>query len=199
MGMRNISVVKEEIRKEILQKRKSLTNSEYHDKCRRINTRLCGLPHYISAGVIHLYISSLSGEVDTFPILHDVWKRSKRVVVPCCRLNDRRLIHSELHSTDKLVKNPVGIFEPVPDYERPVDSSVCDLVIVPGLAFDRLGGRIGFGGGYYDRFLTNVTAPTIALAFAFQIYDTVPLQDHDQRVNLIVTEDELIECKFKNT
>ena len=70
-----------------------------------------------------------------------------------------------------------------------------DLVLVPGLAFDRTGNRLGAGKGYYDRFLAGMKAPKIALAFAFQIVEPVPTAPHDQRVDMIVTEDEVITCR----
>ncbi len=89
-----------------------------------------------------------------------------------------------------------GLLEPKPETLRPVDPQELDLVIVPGVAFDREGFRIGFGAGYYDRFLPKLRKDSvlISLVYDFQLMPKVPREPHDIAVHWIITEKELIEC-----
>ena len=87
------------------------------------------------------------------------------------------------------------MWEPDPGRDDPIDSSALDLVLVPGLAFDRRGWRVGFGAGLYDRFLFGVRAPRVALAFSLQLVDSLPVEPHDEPVDWIVTEGETIACR----
>ena len=97
-----------------------------------------------------------------------------------------------INDFSELQAGAYGILEPRPDPSRRVATEQFDLV--PGLAFDRAGRRLGAGKGYYDRFLAGIKAPKIALAFAFQLVEQVPIEPHDQRVEVIVTENEVITC-----
>ena len=93
--------------------------------------------------------------------------------------------------TEDLVPGFMDIPEPTASCE-PVDPQEVDLVLVPGVAFDRQGNRLGYGGGYYDRFLQQCAAPRVALAFATQLVDHVPTEPHDLRVHAVVTDEEVI-------
>ena len=92
------------------------------------------------------------------------------------------------------IRSKFGILEPRKDTVKPVSVSTIELIVVPGLGFDRGGMRIGFGGGHYDRLLaeSNESTLTIAVAFDFQIYDRIPHYDHDHRVDMIITDHEVI-------
>jgi len=98
------------------------------------------------------------------------------------------LLHSEIKSFDELKKGTFGILEPPQDRFRKVRISEFDLVIVPGIAFDLTGHRIGFGGGFYDSFLGSITATKIALAYEFQIVDEIPTRAEDVKIDILVTE-----------
>ena len=91
----------------------------------------------------------------------------------------------------------MGIPEPDPARTRRWQGTP-ELVIVPGAAFDPSGGRIGYGGGYYDRFLGASGATTVALAFQCQLYEALPQDAHDKRVDMIVTEERTIDCRKKD-
>lgn len=114
------------------------------------------------------------------------------VCVPCCV--DRDIVPVEITSLNELTKNRYGILEPVVDPQKIVAASDLHVVLVPGLAFDVTGNRLGRGGGYYDRFLANCPDHVlrIALAFECQIVESVPVSEHDQPVDVIVTEKRII-------
>ncbi|MFN2383074.1 MAG: 5-formyltetrahydrofolate cyclo-ligase, partial [Gemmatimonadota bacterium] len=108
--------------------------------------------------------------------------------------NPPRLEAYAIGGLDDLVVTARGLWEPVPDPARAIGAEAIDLVIVPGLAFDRQGHRLGFGAGLYDRFLAGRQLPTVALAFSLQVLDAVPHTHHDVPMDWIVTETVLITC-----
>lgn len=156
-----------------------------------ILARLQALPAFQRAGIVHTYVS-LRHEVETHELIRQLLHLQKFVVVPKVEPNGE-LQQYFIKDFSDLQTGAYGILEPASDAHR---ASVAQfgLVVVPGLAFDRRGNRLGAGKGYYDRFLAQVQAPKIALAFAFQIFEEVPVEPHDQRVDLIVTEKEVIAC-----
>ena len=102
---------------------------------------------------------------------------------------------SQLLSFDELEPGYYGILTPKKEFIRYIDPKEIDLIIVPGAAFDRQGYRVGFGGGYYDRFLTDLNCMKISIAFGLQIVDKVPREGHDLPVDMIITEKETINIK----
>jgi 5-formyltetrahydrofolate cyclo-ligase len=100
-----------------------------------------------------------------------------------------------IESLDDLQRGPMNVWEPKPHCPR-LDIAALDIILVPGLAFTREGARLGRGGGYYDRLLANPVcrAQRIAIAFDLQIVDSIPVEDHDQRVHQIITESGLIQA-----
>ena len=160
----------------------------------QIFQRLAELPEYVRAGTLMLYLSFRS-EVGTHQFLHRAWSEGKRVVVPYC-VGDRLELF-RLESPDELAPGTLGILEPVAPLrtaaERRVAAAKLDLVVVPGLAFDRQCGRIGYGKGYYDRLLHEVRgdAALVAVAFQCQIFPEVPVLPDDVRMDRIVTEESI--------
>jgi len=126
------------------------------------------------------------------PLLTKARLAGKRVVVPYCVGEELGLFH--LLDDDELAQGTMKIPEPRQELrglpERRIDPRALDLIVVPGLAFDRHGGRVGYGGGFYDRLLRSTSGATsvVALAFECQIFDTVPMQPHDVYVPKIITE-----------
>ena len=155
---------------------------------RAIEARLVALPALEAARTVHCFVG-IGSEVATEALIRGLLLRGHRVVAP--RVKRRILEHVELTSIDTLVSNRMGLREPHPDAE-PVPLSEVDVMLVPGLAFDAAGYRLGYGGGYYDRTLTELArhgrATTIGLAFEAQLVDEVPREEHDRSVPLIATE-----------
>jgi 5-formyltetrahydrofolate cyclo-ligase len=137
-----------------------------------------------------LFYLSFDGEVDTTRMIKHAIQKGKRVAVPVMRKEGREIVPSELRDFDEeLVKGPYGIAHPKAEYIRPITLGSIDLVIVPGLAFDEAGYRLGRGQGYYDRFLSRLPRriPTIGLAFKFQMTDDFPPSEpHDFSVTKVL-------------
>lgn len=182
------------LRQRLLAKRAMLSGATIQDKSRRIAAAVHALPAFQASPTIMVYMA-LEKEVQTSDIIAAARRQNKRVVVPVIR--EATLIAVDLPLESKqLRRGRFGILEPrwrgiaVQPGEIP-------FVIVPGIAFDRQGGRLGFGKGYYDRFLQRVPASTFscALAFAMQIVPGVPQMAHDIRMHGIMTEQEFISCQ----
>lgn len=131
--------------------------------------------------------NSAFGEVDTKAIISDAISHKKKVCVPISH-EDGTL---SLSLTDGAFKK--GLFD-IDEPKNPVfvDFSYPDLIIVPGLAFDKKGGRIGFGKGYYDRFLASAQGLKVGLCYSFQLLSSLPTEEHDVHLDALVTEKEIL-------
>jgi len=185
----DIRAAKNALRAEMKARRKAFSAADCEESSQRIFERLRTLPEWQNARTVHLYIGALPGEVRTLPTIRWYHKNGRRVIVPVVG-NDRVMRHVLLTPATPLARTRWGGLEP--EGGAPADPLTADIILVPGVAFDRAGNRLGMGAGFYDRFLSAVTAPKIALAHVFQIVDAVPVDEHDQRVDAIVTPDEVI-------
>ena len=178
------------IRTEIRDRLRALDPQQKADADRRISDRVLELPEFQHARRIFCYLP-LATEVDTRPIVAHLLATHGAAYVPITDIDARMLHVAEISSLDDLTEGPYGI--PEPTDPRLVDPALIDLWIVPGIAFDRQGRRIGHGGGYFDTFFGAhpTSAPKVAVAYAFQVVDGVPADDHDVPVDLVVTEDEI--------
>ncbi len=135
---------------------------------------------------------AIDGEVETRPLLAQALADGKQVAVPVTRPRGRRLLAIQIQDPhrDLRKKGPYGIPEPVKISQREVSVKDLDLVIVPGVAFDRAGRRLGRGMGYFDRFLERVprSVPRVGLAFRFQVVRRLPWEGHDQPVSKVITD-----------
>lgn len=181
------------IRRRMLAARLALGADERRARSARVAARVAELPAWRSARRVHAYVGAVGGEVETEPLLQGALARGVEVVCP--RVEGREIASYRVDDLAGLVPGPRGLREPSPDPARLVDPSTFDLVLVPGLAFDRAGGRIGFGAGYYDRFLAGLAdrTATVGLAFSLQLLDRVPQTEADVPVDWIVTEREAID------
>jgi 5-formyltetrahydrofolate cyclo-ligase len=116
-----------------------------------------------------------------------------RWVIPRIQEGDRSMV---IHPYDRgrLVRHRFGMLEPAPDLPA-VDPAALDMVLVPGVAFDRRGGRLGFGGGYYDRFLPTTPALRVGVTYDECLSDALPCGEHDQRMDWVVTPTQEIRCR----
>jgi len=158
---------------------------------REICRKLATLPEYRSAATVMFYLD-IRTEVRTRPFLPAVGEQGKRIVVPYCVEGQIELFRME--SLDELAAGTFGILEPPAELrgraDRKVEVSELDLIVVPGVAFDRKGARLGHGGGYYDKLLRLVRPDTavVALAFECQLFPAIPMQPHDVYMQRVITE-----------
>ncbi len=185
---------KEKIRKDILQRRLSLSSEEIKNKSNQIFLNLVKTTEFLNSQNIMFYVATRS-EAQTEEMIKASLKMGKRIFVPiilpdCINLAPSRLINFDR----ELEKGKKGILEPKKEYRRLFPPENIELIILPGIAFDLAGNRIGRGLGYYDNFLKKVSPSTklIALAFEMQIIEKVPAHRNDIPVRKIITEDRII-------
>ncbi|MBS4535151.1 5-formyltetrahydrofolate cyclo-ligase [Clostridium sp. D2Q-14] len=180
------------LRKKILEERKELTKQDVCELSNDIVLNLISLPDFKRSEVIMVYLS-FRNEVETFKLIRSMFGMGKTVVTSYTDKEKNILIPSKLKDLDKsLEKNPYGYLEPKKEALDPVEPKDIDLIIIPGLAFDKIGNRIGYGGGYYDKLLKQTKAIKVAVAYDFQIFPRVPSNKHDIPVNYIVTPKKII-------
>lgn len=181
--------VKKALRKEMKEKRAFLNELDKFNKDNIIRNKFLSSNFYKNSIGIFIYVS-LQKEVDTHGIIKQALKDKKRVFVPKVISLKQGMVAVEIKDFSCLKKcGKYKILEPV-DFNENINKDDIDLAIVPGLAFDRKGDRIGYGGGFYDRFFVglNKNVPKIALAYDFQIIDYVPKSNHDICVDKIITD-----------
>lgn len=158
---------------------------------------------YAAANTVLWYLHCRT-EVRTLPALTLALNGTQRIVVPYCALDElgqRVLGLWHLHSLDELQPGTWNILEPPKqrwqDAERKVEPTELDVLMVPGVAFDRRGGRLGNGAGYYDRLLASLRpdALKVGVAFQSQLLADIVMQPHDQRMDFVLTEQALFDCR----
>jgi len=194
---------KSDIRAEALKRRDALVahTGEKAAKDLAIKENFLSLPEYREARRI-LFFASFRSEVNTIPLIRKALEDGKTVLLPKVNRRERKLEIYEIKSLEDLKKGYMGIPEPgIPESlgGLPVSPLKCDIIVIPGAAFDPGGGRLGYGGGYYDRLLSQLIGKKgphlIALAYEIQIMEeALPMESHDIKVQKIVTEKRAIDC-----
>ena len=180
---------KTRLRREILARRD--VEPDRPRRSRAIVERILNLPEYDAAALMSAFVG-VGTEVDTLPLIETALARGKRVAVPW--VDGRVLRLFDLASVGELARAPFGLLEPPPDLRaaasREVMPADVELFVVPGVAFDRHGGRLGHGRGYYDGLLAEARkgVPLIAAAFECQLVENVPMSPRDVPVDAIATE-----------
>lgn len=126
-------------------------------------------------------------EINTYPIIEKLLKEGKTVCSPICEKETRKMTFYKIDSLNELIEGYYGIKTPPEIEKNIVEKNDIDLILVPGVGFDKNNYRIGFGGGYYDRYLKDYKGHTIALAFKEQIVEKVPKNEFDLPVDLVIT------------
>jgi len=196
-----VKLDKKSIRKEIMEKRSKLTWEIIKEKSHIIEERLFNLEEYQKSNFIFSFIS-FKDEVHTHEIIKNSLNMGKRIGVPVTVIKPRKLLVSELKDFEKELEiGYYGILTPKKEYQRILSPNIVDLVLVPGVAFDVEGYRVGYGGGYYDRFFSSLKKDVIkiGLCYDLQILSQVPRDPYDIPVDLIISENRLIYCKNRNT
>ncbi len=187
---------KKELRRKIQELRDSLSVEKRDALSSRIGDNLWSEPEFASARTVLFFISFRS-EVNTVPMIERSIADGKITCLPSTDMDSRGMIASQiLDMRQDLVLGNYDILEPRPECVRPIPSGEIDLILMPGVAFDESGGRLGYGGGYYDRFLERCRPDCrlVALAFELQLVEQVPRAGHDAPIHKIVTEKRIIDC-----
>lgn len=184
--------MKNTLRQSYRKKRDKLSEAEVKKNSSLIKQKLERLPEFKEAKMILMY-ASFKSEVHTHDIIKE-FLHQKQIVLTKMDSKEKRLALFEVRDWTDLEENPVGILEP--KIGREVYPQDIDLVIVPGVVFDTNGKRIGYGAGYYDRLLSEISGPKIALAFEVQIAKELPIDNYDINVDKILTEKRVLDKKL---
>ena len=176
--------MKSELRKQVLQEMKALPREQKQFIDQALTERLLQHPFYQEAKVIATYLS-FPHEFQTQELIEQALKDGKKVLIP--KTYPKGCMDFVVYNPQQLVKTSFGLLEPQGDLEV-VDASQIDLIHVPGLAFTREGYRIGYGGGYYDRYLKHFTGHTLSTVYPCQIRDFIP-EDHDIPVQEVLIDE----------
>lgn len=180
---------KQELRQLILDLIKGQKEEVRLFKSRVIFEKVTALPVFKNARTI-LFYASFRGEVDTLALMQRAMELKKRVALPLIRKEEQQIVPMLIKSLTELKPGAYGIQAPPDVPQNRLNADELDLVVVPGVAFDRRNNRLGRGAGYYDRFLSvlPVTTPTIGLAYDLQVVDALPgLEPHDHPVKCVIT------------
>jgi 5-formyltetrahydrofolate cyclo-ligase len=191
-GWSSVKQTKRALRLDVIARRDALSERDRAAASLAIADRVAALPEAREARSAMAFWS-FGSEVDTGPLIERLVAGGKIVALP--RIEGSDVVPVTFVPGEPTTETSFGAMEPAGG--RELDPSELDLVIVPGVAFDRSGNRLGFGAGYYDRFLprTRAGVPKIAIGFALQVLPEVPTGRTDHRVDAIVTESEVIRCR----
>lgn len=195
MNSAELKRAKRDVRRRLLAERDTIPATARVRSSLEIVQRFVALPEVAAARTV-LAFWSFGSELSTAPLIERLHNDGTRVALP-------RIVHGELEASDYRPGDPVtetsfGAFEPAAG--AAIDPAAIDVVAVPAVAFDRAGRRVGYGGGFYDRFLPRTRNDTarIGLAFGVQLMapgTTLPAGHFDLRVDLVVTESEVVRCR----
>ena len=209
----NLSNTKSQLRERFLGIRKELTGAEVWKKSEIIGQKLLNIPEVAAARSISAYLP-IKNEVTTKSIIDALVARGANVYLPTYdkpllsssrkRGSDFGYVFSRFNDWEDLVPGPHGILQPsLPRHHESLirhpelDSGSLDVAIVPGLAFDKKGVRLGYGEGVFDKLLSDSPALKIGLAYDFQIVKSLPFEKHDLKIDIIVTEENIKRVNFK--
>ena len=188
-----ISAIKNQLRKQYKQIREQLTIEQVKKNSAQIADRLFQTSFWQNSSTVMLYLS-FQNEVMTDQIYRQGWMEGKTMLLPICSAQNGIMTMSVLSSFDQLIPNRYGIRELPAPLQQIITPQKIDLCLIPGIAFDRYGNRLGFGSGYYDRYLAQIAShvPRIALAHSCQIYDgLLPVDQYDLPMHYMLTENGL--------
>ena len=188
---------RQDLRKRILGARDRLSGNERHEKSISVMHNFWSLPERQQWSTLFIYVNFRS-EVETMELIKRCLELGIRVAVPLVEASTASMIPLLIEDPEKdLVPGYYNIPEPDPQKTLRVEPSRIDAAVIPGSVFDIHGGRLGYGGGYYDRFLVNDApqARRIGFAFELQVVDKVPLEPHDQPLDILITEKRIVNIR----
>lgn len=183
---------KKKMRDVILRQRDAMSPAARSSASRAIIEKICALPQYGTAKVVLTYMG-FGTEIDTQPFFERIVNDGKTAVLPRVDRATQTLILHSARSMPELITSKYGILEPGTDAPTVAISNI-DFVLMPGVAFDRNGNRLGYGRGYYDKLVStaNPALARVAAGFSCQIVESVPVGPHDKKVDCIITDNEII-------
>lgn len=192
---RESPTAKDGLRARLLARRKALAPRAAAESGARVVERIRALPAFSSAAEVLTYMP-VQGEVDVTPLLAELWARGARVLLPRCRPGEPGAMDVAcVTCMEDMRPGMYGIAEPAPGTCAALADAAPDLVLVPAVAYDRRGYRLGFGAGFYDRFFSRGGARGALLAgpcYDFQLQDALPRDSWDIPVNVVITENETL-------
>jgi 5-formyltetrahydrofolate cyclo-ligase len=192
--MEEINETKDDIRNNIAAALEKLPESEAGEKTQKIEDRLFEFANFLESNIALLYVNSTS-EIKSDTIIKRCLNYNKIVILPAFDTTTYEITLLKIDNYENdLIIGPRGILEPDPGRCNVVPIECIDIAIIPGVAFDEKGGRIGSGDGYYDRLIPQlpITTRKVALSFECQIIPQVQMESHDKYVDIIITEKRII-------
>lgn len=192
--MEEIQEKKHEIRTEITKLLTNMSDDVRNEKNQAIEDRLFDFANFLEANITLLYMNS-ENEVATRNIIKRTIEYNKIVVLPVFDMEKHRMDFMKIENLEnRLKRGPRGVPEPITAKSKKVPIDSIDIAIVPGIAFDEKGARIGTGMGFYDRLIPNlpITTRKVALSFEDQLIQQVPMEHHDKHVDIIITDKRII-------
>lgn len=184
---------KQQIRKRIRSLRKEMTQTEVSEKSKAITKQVCRSTAFKNADLVLLY-ADFQNEVQTGFLAQEAWKSGKDVAFP--KVNGNEMEFCLISDYSQLAPGAMNILEPVVDCRKVTSFPLHTLMIMPGVAFDSHLNRVGYGGGYYDRFLDKHDhLEVIALGFELQLCDSIPTEPTDYRPHILITEKQILTAK----
>lgn len=197
MGTVDVDNRKRELRRRFRAIRKAIPREEREAIDAAICERVCSLQQYAEACLVLPYLS-FGAEVDTHPLIERAWADGKTVAIPWCVPGTREMRWFRIDGYEGLVRSPIGVDEPNPETAEEVDitGDTAALTLVPGLTFDPYGYRLGYGGGFYDTFLSSFEGVSVGLCRECQMSPDLLAEGiidaHDLPVRLVVTEERVV-------
>ena len=188
-NLSNLQKSKEELRTDISRERRYLTPEKKTILDKKIFTKLTNLPVWKNAKTVLIYVSH-KDEIATLDFIKKTLNANSKkriIVVPKTHLKFHALSLHKLDELKQLIPGNYGILEPHHLCETILPEQI-DLAIIPGIVFNKKGHRIGYGKGYYDRLIPHLNCPKISLAYNLQIVENMPVEDHDQLIDILLTE-----------
>ena len=182
----SVSVQKAALRKHLLEKRDAISDEFRNISSSKIYQNLKQVDSYINSHNIACYFS-IGSEIDTYDIMLGILEQGKNMLLP--KIVDNNLEFYVVPNLEKLEKGTFDIMEPKDSCKK---AENIDCILVPTIGISKSGDRLGYGRGYYDKFLSSTGAVKISLTYSKQIVKSIPNESHDIKIDLIITEDEII-------
>ncbi len=182
--------MKENFRKKVISLRKNTSDDYIFEASSIITNKLLNMDILSKASTIMTYLD-FNSEVKTDYMIYELLKLEKKILIPITLKDEKRLLASQLKDLDSELKvGTFGIREPKDEFVRICDVEDIDILIVPAVAFDNNKYRLGYGGGFYDRFIESLRDDTyiIGIAFDFQVFENIPKEPHDAQMDIVITE-----------